>query len=91
MKALGASDGLLNGFFAAEASALGAAGAIIGFVVGIGIAAWISRANFHAELAPRFIIFPFILAGSIIVTLLSALLPISVLRRVQPASILRGE
>jgi putative ABC transport system permease protein len=91
MKALGASDGLLNGFFAAEAAALGAAGAIIGFVVGIGIAAWISRANFHAELAPRFIIFPFILAGSIIVTLLSALLPISVLRRVQPASILRGE
>jgi len=91
MKALGASDGLLNGFFAAEASALGAAGAIIGFVVGIGIAAWISRANFHAELAPRFVILPFILAGSIIVTLLSALLPISVLRRVQPASILRGE
>ena len=91
MKALGASDRLLNGFFAAEAAALGAAGAVIGFVVGIGIAAWIGRVNFHAPVAPRFVILPFILAGSIIVTLLSALLPISVLRRVQPASILRGE
>jgi len=41
MKALGASDRLLNGFFAAEAAALGATGALIGFVFGVGIAAWI--------------------------------------------------
>ncbi len=34
MKALGASDRLLNGFFAAEAAALGAAGAVIGFLFG---------------------------------------------------------
>jgi putative ABC transport system permease protein len=91
MKALGASDGLLQGFFAAEAAALGAAGAVVGFVVGVGIAAWIGRVNFHAPVAPRFAILPFILAGSIMVTLLSALLPISLLRRVQPAAILRGE
>src|SRR6202051_1934807 len=43
MKALGASGRLLNGFFAAEAALLGASGAIIGFVVGIGIAAWVGR------------------------------------------------
>jgi len=91
MKALGASDGLLNGFFAAEAAALGATGALIGFVVGIGIAAWIGRVNFHAPVAPRFSVLPFVLAGSIVVTLLSAILPISLLRRVQPAGILRGE
>ena len=41
MKALGASGRLLNGFFAMEAAALGATGAIVGFLVGIGIAAWI--------------------------------------------------
>jgi putative ABC transport system permease protein len=91
MKALGASDKLLNGFFAAEAAALGAFGALIGFVIGIGIAAWIGRANFHAPVTPRFSVLPFVLAGSIIVTLLSAILPISLLRRVQPAVILRGE
>ena len=66
-------------------------GAVIGFVLGIGIAAWIGRANFHAPVTPRFSVLPFVLAGSIIVTLLAAILPISLLRRVQPAVILRGE
>src|SRR5581483_6283118 len=91
MKALGASTRLLNGFFAAEAAALGAIGAVIGFLLGIGIAAWIGRANFHAAVMPRFSVLPVILLGSIGVTLLSAILPISLLRRVQPAVILRGE
>ena len=91
MKALGASGTLLNGFFAAEAAALGASGAVVGFLIGIGIAAWIGRANFHAPVVPRFSVFPAVLAGSIAVTLLSAILPISLLRRVQPAVILRGE
>jgi putative ABC transport system permease protein len=91
MKALGASDRLLNGFFAAEAAALGVAGAVIGFILGIGIAAWIGRVNFHAPVVPRFSVLPFVLAGSMVVTLLAAILPISRLRRVQPAAILRGE
>jgi putative ABC transport system permease protein len=91
MKALGASGRLLNGFFAAEAAALGAAGAVIGFLIGIGISAWIGRVNFHAAVAPRFSLLPIVLAGSMAVTLISAILPISLLRRVQPAVILRGE
>jgi putative ABC transport system permease protein len=91
MKALGASERLLNGFFAAEAAALGATGAVIGFLLGIGIAAWIGRANFHAPVVPRFGVLPVVLIGSMVVTLLSAILPISLLRRVQPAVILRGE
>ena len=91
MKALGASGRLLNGFYAMEAAALGATGAILGFLVGIGIAAWIGRANFHATVYPRFSVLPIVLVGSIAVTLLSAIVPISLLRRVQPAVILRGE
>jgi len=91
MKTLGASDRLLNGFFAGEAAALGATGAVIGFVLGVGIAAWIGRVSFHAPVVPRFSVLPFVLAGSIVVTLLSAILPISLLQRVQPAVILRGE
>jgi putative ABC transport system permease protein len=91
MKALGASGRLLSGFFAAEAAILGAAGAVIGFLIGIGIAAWIGRVNFHAPVVPRLSVLPVVLAGSMAVTLLSAILPISLLRRVQPAVILRGE
>jgi putative ABC transport system permease protein len=91
MKALGASGRLLSGFFAAEAAVLGATGALIGFVVGIGIATWIGRVNFHAPVMPRLSVLPVVLAGSMAVTLLSAILPISLLRRVEPAVILRGE
>ena len=91
MKALGASERLVNGFFAAEAAAMGVIGAILGFVIGIGVAAWIGRVNFHAPVVPRFSVFPYVLAGSIAVALLSAVLPIGLLRRVQPAMILRGE
>jgi putative ABC transport system permease protein len=91
MKALGASEGLISGFFAAEAAALGTVGAVIGFAMGIGVAAWIGRVNFHAPVVPRPSVFPAILVGSVAVALLSAVLPISLLRRVQPAMILRGE
>jgi len=91
MKALGASGRLINGFFAAEAAALGVVGAILGFFIGIGVAVWIGRVNFHAPVVPRFSVFPYVLAGSVAVALISAILPIELLRRVQPAMILRGE
>ena len=91
MKALGASERLIGGFFAAEAAALGAVGAILGFVIGIGIAAWIGRVNFNATVVPRVSVLPYVLAGSIAVALLSSIVPMSLLRRVQPAIILKGE
>jgi putative ABC transport system permease protein len=47
--------------------------------------------NFHANIVPRLGVFPVILAGSVVVALVSAIIPISILRRVQPATILRGE
>jgi putative ABC transport system permease protein len=91
MKALGASERLVSGFFAAEAAALGAAGAVLGFMIGIGIAAWIGRVNFNAPVVPRFSVFPVVLLGSVAVALLSAIVPLSMLRRVEPAVILKGE
>jgi len=91
MKALGASERLIAGFFVTEAAVLGAVGAVFGFGIGVGIAAWIGRVNFHAPVVPRFVVLPEVLAGSIAVALISALLPMFLLRRVQPANILRGE
>jgi putative ABC transport system permease protein len=91
MKALGASESLIGGFFAAEAAALGAVGAIVGFGIGVGVAAWIGRVNFHAPVVPRFNVLPVVFIGSVVVALVSAVLPIFLLRRVQPAMILRGE
>ena len=91
MKALGASEGLISGFFAAEAAVLGAVGALLGFGIGVGVAAWIGRVNFHSPVVPRFNVLPVVFVGSIAVALISAVLPIFLLRRVQPAMILRGE
>jgi putative ABC transport system permease protein len=91
MKALGASQGLINSFFAGEAAILGAAGGIFGFLIGVQIAIWIGRVNFHAAVVPRFAIFPAIVGGSMAVALIAAITPISLLGRLQPAMILRGE
>jgi putative ABC transport system permease protein len=91
MKALGASAALINGFFAAEAAILGAVGSVLGFALGVGAAVWIGRVNFHAPVAPRLGVFPVVLAGSIVVALLAAIAPITLLQRLAPASILRGE
>jgi len=91
MKALGASERLVSGFFAAEAAVIGAVGALLGFGIGIGVAAWIGEANFNSAVTPRFSVMPIVLVGSVAVALISSVLPIALLRRVQPATILRGE
>jgi putative ABC transport system permease protein len=57
----------------------------------LGAAAWIGRANFQAAISPRLSVLPSVFLGSIVVALLSATLPMALLRRVQPATILRGE
>jgi putative ABC transport system permease protein len=91
MKALGASGRLLQGFFAAEAAALGAIGATLGFAIGVGVAIWIGRVNFNAPVSPRLSVLPVVLFGGIVIALVASIVPISLLRRVQPATILRGE
>ncbi|HXP15532.1 MAG TPA: FtsX-like permease family protein, partial [Terriglobales bacterium] len=91
MKALGASARMLQSFFAAEAASLGVVGAAIGFAIGVGVADWIGRASFHAPVSPRLGVLPLILLGGVVISLLAAIAPISLLRRVQPANILRGE
>jgi putative ABC transport system permease protein len=91
MKAIGASDWLIAAFVAGEAAALACAGALLGFVAGTGIAAWIGRVNFHAPVSPRLDVLPPVLIGCLMVTLIATLLPLRLLRHIQPAMILRGE
>jgi len=91
MKELGASDALIAAFVLGEAAALATLGAVVGFAAGIGIAVWIGRANFDAPVIPRFSVFPQVLIGALLVTMISTLLPLRLLRRIQPAMILRGE
>jgi putative ABC transport system permease protein len=91
MKAIGASDRMIALFISGESAVLACIGALLGFLAGIGIAAWIGRANFNAPISPRLDVLPPVLIGSIVVTLLATLLPLRLLRQIQPAMILRGE
>jgi putative ABC transport system permease protein len=91
MKAIGASDWIIAAFVAGEAGLLACIGALLGFVAGTGIAAWIGRANFHAPVTPRLDVLPPVLIGCVLVTLIATLLPLRLLRHIQPAMILRGE
>jgi putative ABC transport system permease protein len=91
MKALGASPRLAGALFAAEATLLGVAGAVLGFLLGIAIAFLIGRFNFHALVLPQWSVLPTVLAASIAVTILAALIPMALLSKTQPAVILKGE
>ena len=90
MKALGASSTALNAFFIAEAAALGLLGAIFGVLAGIGIARWISRANFHAPMDIRYEILPIVLLGSLVTLLVAAIFPLTLLKNIEPAEMLKG-
>lgn len=91
MKALGASNRAVNSLLAAESALLGIAGAIVGYILGCGVAFWIGKANFNAAILPSGWLFMPVLLGSILLALIASTVPLHNLQQVQPAGILRGE
>jgi ABC-type antimicrobial peptide transport system permease subunit len=82
---------MLNALFASEALFLGLSGALFGYALGLGVAAWIEKINFHATVLPRFSVFPLVVFGTVAIALLASLFPLTKLQRLEPAGILRGE
>ncbi|HZU21317.1 MAG TPA: ABC transporter permease [Terriglobales bacterium] len=91
MKAIGASEKLVAGFFAAEAAVVGLLGALLGFAIGLGVAEWIGSASFGVAVRPQFGLLPMIVAAGVALALVAASAPLGILRRIHPAAILRGE
>jgi len=91
MKALGASPGISSALFACESALLGAAGATLGFILGIAVAFLIGRINFNSVVLPHWNLFPTIFLGGIALSVIAALIPMGLLSRTQPAVILKGE
>lgn len=91
MKALGSSQGAVNAIFIGETLALAVLGSVAGFAAGCGLAMWIGRANFHAAIEPRLSVFPAVLAGCVVVALVSAVVPLTLLQKTEPAAMLKGE
>jgi putative ABC transport system permease protein len=90
MKALGGSVRKIMRFFLAEATAIGFAGGICGFIVGMALSEWIGKRVFSVPITPRLIVLPATLALMVLVSLAGAL-PLRLLGRVRPSEILRGE
>jgi len=91
MRALGATSRTLHALFLAETAAFALLGCVAGLVLGMGLAMWIGQANFHAAVTPRWSVVPAVVAGTLLVAAVAALLPMTMLAKAQPATLLRGE
>ncbi len=91
MKALGGSQAQLVGLFLLEALLLAMAGVVAGFVIGSALALAISEGNFGTATLPRVAVLPMVVLLNVAIAALAALLPLRVLRGLQPAALLKGE
>lgn len=91
MKAIGSSQRTVNVLFAAEALTTAFVAACVGYLLGSGVAAWISHINFHTAVTPRIGMLPSVIIASMVLALIAALLPLAQLQRIEPAGILKGE
>jgi putative ABC transport system permease protein len=91
MKALGGSQRHLMGMFLLEALVLALAGVAAGFVVGSAAAWAISEGNFHTATLPHLSVLPLVFLLNVAIAAMAALLPLRVLRGLQPAALLKGE
>jgi len=91
MKAIGSSQLTVNLLFAGEALTIAVTAALVGYVLGSALAAWISEANFNATVPPQIKVLPVVILASSGLALLAALVPLVRLQRIEPAGILKGE
>ena len=90
MKALGASNALVNGIFLAEQVLLAVTGGAIGFVAGTVFARFLGESVFGSPASPRLILLPIVLGLAAIVAIAGSLLPLRRAAHFEPALILRG-
>ena len=91
MKALGGSQTHLMAMFLLEALVLALAGVVVGFVIGSAAAWAISQLNFHTATLPRPLVLPLVFLMNVLIATFAALFPVRVLRRLEPAALLKGE
>ncbi len=91
MKALGGSERQMMSLFLLETLLLAAGGVALGYLVGSALAWVISEANFHTATLPRIQVLPLVLVLNLLIAALAALFPVQVLRRLEPAALLKGE
>jgi putative ABC transport system permease protein len=91
LKALGATEARLAGLFLGEAALLAAVASGLGFLAGVALARWWGETLFAATVTLRWATLPLVIGVTLAVALLGTLFPLRLVRRTQPAVILRGE
>ncbi len=91
MKALGATNRRLALLFLSEAAALALVASGAGFLAGLGLARWVGATLFAAGISLRWTTLPLVAAAALAIALGGTLFPLRLVRRVEPAVILRGE
>ena len=91
MKALGAGDRLLMGFFLAEVGVLASAGSLVGFGLGAILSRFLGVQLFGIPLDLHWPALPWVTLTTVGVALVAAWSPVRVVRRIRPAIVLKGE
>ena len=90
MKAIGGSVRRVVRLFLAEAIILGITGGIVGSAVGLLLSIWLGKAVFGVAAEPRWIVYPFAVGLTILVSIASAF-PLRRLASIPPVSVFRGD
>lgn len=90
MKALGASDRAVMEIFLCESAAIGLLGGIVGFFIGALLARNAAASLFHVALNPSGWVFPMVCIVSVALAVIATLLPVRIVRGIQPAAALKG-
>ena len=91
MKALGAADTLLMRLFMTEGAALGLAGGILGYTVGALLARSLAARLFGVGLNLNLWTLPAVCGLSVALAMISAQVPVRIMRAIQPMVVLKGE
>lgn len=91
MKAIGATNALVNSIFLTEQLMLALAGGAIGFVLGALLARALGTSVFGSPAPARMVLLPVILGLAAVVALIGSLIPLRRAAHFDPAPILRGE
>lgn len=91
LKAMGATNARISFIFLSEGVVLALLASALGFGVGLGLASWLGGALFAASVSVRWVILPWVVGVTLGIALIGTLFPMRLVRRTQPAVILRGE
>lgn len=91
MKSLGASNRDVTRLFLTEGATLGLAGGLAGFALGGFLASIVAERLFGVSLDLVWWTLPTVCLGTALVAVLATFFPVGMMRRIQPATVLKGE